>query len=147
MNPFEHFWMSAYACGPPLTTEFTVTSGINGQGYWYNRRTGETQAGSVVGDLSIPGLGAITRFGTNSGDLLINKGGGGGFNQWVTANPGFSITLTFLDDSDTEIVLTSADLDGTPGGSFIRFSLTSGELSTAANVSRDDEIKVFIDPG
>ena len=66
------YWMSAFACGPPLETRFTITSGINGQGYWYNRRSG-AMVGSVVGSLSLQGLGAINRFGTSGGDLLVNK--------------------------------------------------------------------------
>ena len=28
----RQYFMMAFACGPPLETRFTVTSGINGQG-------------------------------------------------------------------------------------------------------------------
>ena len=59
------YWMSAFACGPPVDTRFTITSGIAGQGYWYNRRSG-SMVGSAVGDLSIPGLNDINRFGINA---------------------------------------------------------------------------------
>ena len=140
------YWMSAFACGPPLETRFTITSGINGQGYWYNRRSG-AMVGTVVGSLSLQGLGPIDRFGTSSGDILANKGGAGGFNEWVAANPNFTWTLTFPDQSgDPSIVLRAANLDGSPGGGFIRFSLTAAQLNLASNVSTGDSIEVVITP-
>ena len=58
----------------------------------------------------------------------------------------FTIVLTFLDDGDTEIVLTAAELDGTPGGGFIRFSLTPAQLDTVNNVAPGSRILVVIDP-
>ena len=140
------FYLLAMACGPPLETRFTLTSGINGQGYWYNRRAG-AMVGSVVGSLSLQGLGPIDRVGTSAGDLLINKSGGGGFSEWVAANPNFTWKLTFPDQSgDPTIALTAADLDGNPGGSFIRFSLTAAQLNLASNVSTGDSIEVVITP-
>ena len=139
------YWMSAFACGPPLETRFTITSGIAGQGYWYNRRSG-SMVGSVVGDLSIPGLNDINRFGINAGDLFINKAGGGSFANWVVANPGFEFRLTFLDASDAEIVLAAGDLDGTPGGNFIRFSLTPAQIQIVNTVSVGHRIAVVITP-
>ena len=142
----RNYWMSAFACGPPLETRFTLTSGINGQGYWYNRRSGN-MVGSAVGNLSLQGLGPIDRYGTSGGDLLVNKGGAGGFNAWVIANPNFVWMMTFPDQSgDPTIVLRAANLDGTPGGSFIRFSLTSAQLNIASNVSTGNTIEVLITP-
>ena len=103
--------------------------------------------GSVVGSLSLDGLGAINRFGTTGGDLLVNKGGAGGFNEWVAANPNFTWTLTFPDQSgDPSIVLRAANISGTPGGGFIRFDLTAAQLNIASNVSTGDSIEVVITP-
>ena len=142
----KNWYLQAMAGGPPLDTRFTLTSGINGQGYWYNRRSG-AMVGSVVGSLSLQGLGPINRVGTSAGDLLVNKSGGGGFSEWVAANPNFTWKLTFPDQSgDPTITLTAADLDGDPGGSFIRFSLTTVQLNLASNVSTGDTIEVVITP-
>ena len=124
--------------------EFTITSGIAGQGYWYNRRGG-TNVGTVTGNLVLPAVGTINRFGISGGDILINRAVQlGNFSDWVLANPGYSITLTFLDDSNAEIVLTSAEQDGAPGGGFIRFSLTTTQLDTVNNVSVGSRINVVI---
>ena len=140
----DRFWLCAWEGGLPLETRFTITSGINGQGYWYNRRSG-SMVGSATGDLVLPGVGTINRFGISTGDLLINRGAQlGGFNTWVLANPGYSITLTFLDALNREIVLTSAEQDGTPGGGFIRFSLTPAQLTIVNTVTVGHRIQVVI---
>ena len=142
----QNFYLLAMAGGPPLDTRFTLTSGINGQGYWYNRRSG-AMVGSVVGGLSLQGLGPIDRVGTSAGDLLVNKGGAGTFSAWYAANPNFTWKLTFPDQSgDPTITLTAANLDGDPGGSFIRFSLTTVQLNLASNVSTGNSIEVVIAP-
>ena len=139
-------WLLWAGAGGPVFTEFTITSGIAGQGYWYNRRSGFS-VGSATGDLVVPGVGTINRIGISSGDVLINRGMQlGGFGAWVLANPGYSITLTFLDDSNAEIVLTSAEQDGTPGGGFIRFGLTADQLTTVDNVFVGARIRVKVDP-
>ena len=141
----QRWYLCAASCGPPVDTRFTITSGIAGQGYWYNRRSG-SMVGSAVGDLSIPGLNDINRFGINTGDLFINKGGGGSFANWVVANPGFEFRLTFLDAMDREIVLAAGDLDGTPGGNFIRFVLTPAQIQIVNTVSVGSRIQVVITP-
>ena len=140
------YWHSAFACGPPTETRFTITSGIAGQGYWYNRRSG-SMVGSATGSLVLAAVGTINRFGISTGDLLINRAVQlGGFNTWVLANPGYSFTLTFLDAADRVIVLTSAEQDGTPGGGFIRFDLTPAQLQIANTVSVGHRILVVIKP-
>ena len=142
----RHYWLSAFACGPAVDTRFTITSGIAGQGYWYNRRSG-SMVGSATGSLVLAAVGTINRFGISTGDLLINRGTQlGGFNTWVIANPGYSIVLTFLDASSAEIVLTATEQDGTPGGGFIRFSLTPAQLQIANTVSVGHRIAVVITP-
>ena len=143
-RPFRLMFGGGGEVGPG--TDFTLTSGIAGQGYWYNRRSGST-VGSATGNLVVPGVGTINRIGTSGGDLLINRGTQlGGFNDWVIANPGYRFTLTFLDDGNAEIVLTSAEQSGTPGGGFIRFSLTPAQLDTVNNVAPGSRIRVVIDP-
>ena len=41
-------------------------------------------------------------------------------------------------------MLRAANLDGNPGGGFIRFSLTAAQLNIASNVSTGDSIEVVI---
>ena len=65
----------------------------------------------------------------------------------MLANPDYTLTLTFLDaTNDPEIVLTSAEQDGTPGGGFIRFSLTAEQLQIANTVSVGHRILVVFNP-
>ena len=143
----DRFIGKAAASGQAGPTEFTITSGIAGQGYWYNRRSG-SMVGSATGDLVLAAVGTINRFGIATGDVLINRGMQlGGFNAWVLANPGYSITLTFLDaTNDPQIVLTSGEQDGNPGGGFIRFSLTPAQIQIVNTVSVGARIMVVIDP-
>ena len=136
---------AAVGAGGGGATVFTITSGLNGGGFWYNRRGGAT-TGSVVGSTDVPGVGFVNRLGVSTGDLLINKGGVGSWLTWATANPGYEVRLTFLDEADAEIVLTAANQDGTPGGSFIRHSLTPAQFTLANNVSTGDRIRVSIAP-
>ena len=147
---FVYWWRrkGAVTFSAPVTgIQFTITSGIAGQGYWYNRRGGST-TGSVTGILKVePDWGDINRFGTSSGDLLINKQNPGAFSTWSTENPGFAITLTFPDQTnDPTIVLTASELDGNPGGGFIRFSLTADQITIINNISTGSAIEVHIDP-
>ena len=65
-------WLLWAGAGGPVFTEFTITSGIAGQGYWYNRRGG-AMVGSVDAERTIPGVGIVNRFGISGGDILINK--------------------------------------------------------------------------
>ena len=102
----------------------------------------------MVGSVVLADVGTINRFGITTGDVLINRSMQlGGFGDWVVANPGYSIVLTFLDaTNDPEIVLTSAEQDGNPGGGFIRFSLTPAQLQIANTVFVGARIMVVIDP-
>ena len=141
------YWMSAFACGPPLETRFTITSGINGQGYWYNRRSG-AMVGTVVGSLSLQGLGPIDRVGTTGGDLLVNKGGAGGFSEWVAANPELHLDADIPGPVRRPLdCAASGQLGRHPGRiGFIRFTITAAQLNLASNVSTGDSIEVVITP-
>ena len=143
----RNYWMSAFACGPPATppaeARFTITSGINGQGYWYNRMTGETPSGSVdaAADLDLTGHGTIVRVGTNGGNLLFNKSGGSSFTAWRTANPGWTMTITLA----TGNPLTFDDSNvASSGGSFLRITITAAQLTQLDNISTGDLIAVVI---
>ena len=69
------FWMAESGTSRdvrPAITRFTITSGIAGQGYWYNQRSG-FDVGSVVGSVVLADVGTINRFGITTGDVLINR--------------------------------------------------------------------------
>ena len=123
------------------SADFTITAGQAGSTIWYSRR-GSQVIGSAAGDLTFGGNTA-DRVQISSSDLLVNAIGFG-IREWIEANPMFAFELTFLDDAGQVLTYEQADLDGTPGGGFVRFATSANDRIIFSRVSVGERIRVRI---
>ena len=135
----RHYWLSAFACGPPagvLVADFTITRGTSATD-WYSRH-GTQNFGSIAGDSNVDGN-RVSRVRRTSSQIIFNTEDTPGWPTWWNANSA-TATITMYIMGAAPIVFTAAELNGVVT-SALRFNQSAAVVAITATVAQGDEVR------